>query len=42
MRPGPARAHGWMVRLNRWVAWFPSVSVTFIVKVNVPAVVGAG
>src|SRR5260370_16804166 len=33
-------AHGWMVRLNCWVAWRPSASVTFIVKTNVPAVAG--
>src|SRR5260370_6850516 len=33
-------AHGWMVRLNCWVACRPSASVTFIVKTNVPAVAG--
>src|SRR5713226_491411 len=33
-------AHGWTVRLNCPVAWRPSASVTFIVKTNVPAVVG--
>src|SRR5260370_29254824 len=47
-RPPPRRhglavwlqSHGWMVRLNCRVAWRPSPSVTFIVKTNVPAVVG--
>src|SRR5260370_20449585 len=33
-------ARGWMVRLNCGVAWRRSLSVTFIVKTNVPAVVG--
>src|SRR5262249_60088479 len=26
-----------MVRLNRWVAWLPAPSVTFMVNTNVPA-----
>ena len=29
-----------MVRVNCWVAWLPVLSVTFMVKVKVPAVVG--
>ena len=35
-----AGGHGWMVSVNCWVAWLPVLSVTFIVNVNVPAVVG--
>ena len=29
-----------MVRVNCWVAWLPVLSVTFMVNVKVPAVVG--
>jgi len=35
-----ADGQGWMVRLNCWVACCPLLSVSFMVKVKVPAVVG--
>src|SRR5258708_22916779 len=33
--------HGWMARLNAWVACLPIPSVTFMVKLKAPAAVGA-
>src|SRR5215467_4407949 len=37
----PGGAHFFrMVTLNRWVAWLPAPSVTFMVKTNLPAAVG--